>query len=109
VAEAEMEARQEGLLAPDIWRVRGRLLARQGERAAAEASYRQALERAGAQQALSLELRTALDLYDLQAEDGPADESRALLARLLARFTQGLDRPEPARAAAIVRGRRQFT
>ena len=109
VAEAEMNARQEGLLAPDIWRVRGRLLARRGERAAAEASYRQALERAGAQQALSLELRTALDLYDLQAEDGPADESRALLARLLARFTQGLDRPEPARAVAILRGRRQST
>jgi tetratricopeptide (TPR) repeat protein len=102
VAEAEMNARQEGLLAPDIWRVRGRVLARQGERSASEAAYRQAMERAAAQHALSLELRAGLDLYELQADDGRAEEGRVLLASLLARFTQGLDRPEPARAAAIV-------
>ena len=35
VADAET-ARGEGLLAPDIWRVRGRLLTRQGERSAAD-------------------------------------------------------------------------
>ncbi len=104
VAEAEMNARREGLLAPDIWRVRGKLLARQGERSAAEASYCQAIERARTQQALSLELRAALDLYELRAEEGRADEGRALLAGVLERFTQGLDRPEPARAAAIVGG-----
>ncbi len=104
VAEAEMRARQEAVLAPDIWRIRGRLLAREGERSAAEASYCQAIERARAQQALSLELRAALDLYELRAEEGRADEGRALLAGVLERFTQGLDRPEPARAAAIIGG-----
>src|SRR5439155_6567857 len=83
VAEAEMNASEEGLLAPDLWRVRGRLLARQGDRAAAEASYHEALERAGSQHALSLELRAGLDMYDLLAEDGRAGEGRALLARLL--------------------------
>jgi class 3 adenylate cyclase/tetratricopeptide (TPR) repeat protein len=102
VAEAEM-ARQEGLLAPDIWRVRGRLLTRQGERSAAEAAYCQAIERARAQRALSLELRAALDLYELRADDGRSEEGRALLAGVLARFTQGFDRPELARASAIVR------
>ena len=102
VAEAEM-ARREGVLAPDIWRVRGRLLARQGQRSAAEAAYRQAIERSQAQHALSLELRAALDLYELCAEDGRAEQGRVLLAGVLARFTQGLDRPELARARAIVR------
>jgi hypothetical protein len=104
VAEAET-ARQEGLLAPDIWRVRGRLLTRQGERSKAEAAYCQAIERAQKQHALSLELRAALDLYELRAQDGPAHESRAALTALLKRFTQGLDRPELVRASAIVRAR----
>jgi class 3 adenylate cyclase/tetratricopeptide (TPR) repeat protein len=103
VAEAET-ARGEGPMAPDIWRVRGRLLARQGEYAAAEASYRRALGKAREQGALSLELRAALDLHELVASDGRADESRARLAGILERFAQGLDRPEPARAAAILGG-----
>ncbi len=102
MAEAET-ARHEGLLAPDIWRVRGRLLTRQGERSAAEAAYYQALERAQAQRALSLELRAGLDLYELWAQDGRAEEGRALLAGILGRFTQGFDRSELARAIAIVR------
>jgi class 3 adenylate cyclase/tetratricopeptide (TPR) repeat protein len=102
VAEVET-ARQEGLLAPDIWRVRGRLLARQSERSAAEAAYCQAIERAQEQHALSLELRAGLDLYELCAQDGRAEEGRALLTGLLGRFTQGLDRPELARASAIVK------
>jgi class 3 adenylate cyclase/tetratricopeptide (TPR) repeat protein len=106
VAEAEMHARQEGLLGPDIWRVRGRLLARQGARAAAETAYCEAIERAQAQHALSLELRAALDLYELRAGDRRAEEGRELLADVLGRFTQGLDRPEPARAAAILRAPR---
>jgi tetratricopeptide (TPR) repeat protein len=102
VAEANT-ARGEGLLAPDIWRVRGRLLTRQGERSAAEAAYGQAIERARAQCALSLELRAALDLYELLADDGRSEVGRAQLAGVLARFTQGFDRPELASASAIVR------
>jgi tetratricopeptide (TPR) repeat protein len=102
VAEAET-ARQEGLLAPDIWRVRGRLLARQGERSTAEVAYRQAIERARAQHALSLELRAGLDLYELCAQDGRAEEGRALLGSVLTCFTQGFDQPELARGSAIVR------
>jgi class 3 adenylate cyclase/tetratricopeptide (TPR) repeat protein len=104
LAETEMNARQQGLLGPDIWRVRGRLLARQGERSTAEAAYSQAIERAREQGALSLELRAAMDMYELCAEHGQTDEGRALLAGLLERFTQGLDQPELARAGAIVRG-----
>jgi class 3 adenylate cyclase/tetratricopeptide (TPR) repeat protein len=102
VAEAET-ARQESFLAPDIWRVRGRLLARQGERSAAEAAYRQAIRRARAQHALSLELRAGLDLYELCGQDGRANQCRALLAGVLACFTQGFDRPELTRARAVIK------
>jgi tetratricopeptide (TPR) repeat protein len=102
VAEAEMIARQEGLLGPDIWRVRGRLLARRGERRAAEAAYHHAIERARAQSTNSLGLRAGLDLYELLAEDGRAEKGRAVLAGLLVPFTQGFDRPELARARIIV-------
>jgi tetratricopeptide (TPR) repeat protein len=99
VAQAET-VRKEGLLAPDIWRVRGRLLARQ--RSAAEAAYHQAIKWAQAQHALSLELRAGLDLYQLCTQDGRAEQGRALLAGILPRFTQGFDRPEFTCAHAIV-------
>ncbi|HMC80513.1 MAG TPA: transcriptional regulator, partial [Acidimicrobiia bacterium] len=102
VAEAEMMARHEGVLAPDIWRIRGRLLAREGECSAAEASYRMAAVRARGQNALSLELRAALDLYELLAAEGRAEEGRLQLGGVLERFTQGLDRPDLVRAVAIV-------
>jgi class 3 adenylate cyclase/tetratricopeptide (TPR) repeat protein len=103
VAEAQLTAGQEGLAAPEVWRLRGRLLERQGERAAAETNYRQAMARARAQQARSLELRAALDLYDLQVTIGRAEESCALLGGLLKGFTQGLDRPDLARARAALK------
>ena len=99
-----MTARHEGLLGPDIWRIRGRLLERQGRRSAAEAAYQLALEWARVQHALSLELRATLDLYGLQAADGRAEDGRAALGRLIGRFSQGWSQPELARALAIVAG-----
>jgi tetratricopeptide (TPR) repeat protein len=104
LAEAET-ARQENLLAPEIWRVRGRLLARRDERSAAEVAYHQAIQRARAQHALSLELRAGLDLYELCTQDARANQGRALLAEILARFIQGFDRPELTRARAIIQAR----
>jgi tetratricopeptide (TPR) repeat protein len=103
-AEAEMETRGERLNAPEIWRVRGRLLARRGDDAAAEAAYRHALEFAGQQKARSLELRAALDLHDLLAANGRAEEGCAWVAARIASLREGLDRPEPARALAIADG-----
>jgi class 3 adenylate cyclase/tetratricopeptide (TPR) repeat protein len=104
LAEADMTARGEGLLAPDIWRVRGRLLARRGNLSEAEAAYNHAMEQARAQHAVSLELRAALDFFELRDEQGRAEEGRILLYELLKNFTQGFDRPELARASAIARG-----
>jgi class 3 adenylate cyclase/tetratricopeptide (TPR) repeat protein len=103
VAEKEMRQRQEGLLAPDIWRVRGTILAGRRDDAAADRAYREAIRRAQRQNARALELRAWLDLYDLRQRQGLADQAREQIATVLAGFTQGLDGPELARAAAIVR------
>ena len=101
IAEAEMRARREAVLAPDIWRVRGRLFARRGDAGAAEAAYREAIDRARGQHALTLELRAALDLYELKAGVGADEESRNLLAGVLQRFPESQQQSEPARAAAL--------
>jgi tetratricopeptide (TPR) repeat protein len=103
VAEAEMRSRQEGLCAPEIWRIRAGVLARREEWGAAEATYREALARAGGQGALSLELRAALDLYDLQLRQERPEEALSVLIDLSRRFQQGTDGIEQARAAEIVR------
>ena len=102
-AETELRGRDEGLFAPEIWRTRGLVQVSQGAHAQGEAGYREALRRARAQGARSLELRAALDLYDLYSQQGRPQAATSLLAAILEGFAQGLDRPEPARAAAIVR------
>jgi tetratricopeptide (TPR) repeat protein len=105
---AEVEAaRGEGPMAPEIPRIRGRLLARAGDAAGAEAQFRAALERARAQGAAFLELRAALDLADLLAATGRTAEAVDPLADSLARCPEGLDRPDPTRAAALVAELRQ--
>lgn len=108
IAEAEMRARRETILEPDIWRVRGRLWARQGDRRAAAGAYREAMDRARGQQALSLELRAAIDLYELEAGNGRGEDARCRLAGVLQRFSQGLDRPEPVLAGALLRREREL-
>jgi tetratricopeptide (TPR) repeat protein len=103
-AELELRTRDEGLDAPEIWRVRGRLLARRGARAEAEAAFRESLVFAGRQKARSLELRAALDLHDFLSSIGRGDDGRTLLAAITDRSALPLDRPEPRRAMAILRG-----
>jgi len=95
------------VLAPEIWRIRGRLLARHGD-PGAEPAYREAIDRARIQQALSLELRAALDLCELRAGRGRDEEARNVLAGVLRRFPPRLDRGEPARDAALLGGEREL-
>lgn len=97
-----MNNRSEALFAPEIERVRGRILAKNGELMVAETAYRAALALAGSQGALSLELRAALDLHELLRNDDEGHEAMLLLADVLARFTEGLDQPEVMRAARLV-------
>jgi tetratricopeptide (TPR) repeat protein len=100
-AEA-MAVAGEAVMAPEIPRLRAQLFAARGEPSAAEASLRDALAQARAQDAVPLELRAALDLAELLVGTGRAAEARAPLAEALTRCPEGLDRPEPARAASLL-------
>jgi hypothetical protein len=102
LAETEMRARDESLFAPEIWRVRGTIFAKQADISRAEGAYLEAIHRARHQGAPALQLRAALDLYDLYIGQGKKEGLREMIADPLGSYTQGLDRPEPARAAAIL-------
>ena len=106
-AEAEMTARSEALMAPEIWRVRGQWHARQGRRPAAIAAFGEARRRAEAQGAGLLELRALLDLAELAGSPGgdPGDLEAALteLGSVHGRFSQGHDHFELRRAADLLR------
>jgi class 3 adenylate cyclase/tetratricopeptide (TPR) repeat protein len=102
IAEAGVENRGEGLYAPEIWRIRGRLAARAGEPEVAEPLYLEAIERARAQGARVLELRASLDLYDLFERVGQAREGSAHVVAALDGVTQGRATTEVARALKIV-------
>jgi predicted ATPase len=82
--------------APEVYRMRGRLLLARSpaERPAAESSFEAALAESRAQGALSLELRAATDLARLYCSDRRSTQGRELLAPLLARITEGSDLPD---------------
>ena len=102
--QAETDAREGEMWfsASEIWRVRGRFLARQDEPSQAETAYRRALELAASQNAHSLELRAALDLHDLLDDLDRAADGRACLAAVFGSRQWATDRPEPARARTIL-------
>jgi len=78
---------EEEVWGPDLLRVRGDLLALQGDNLdAAEAAYREAILRAGATGALLFELRAATGLARLLQRRGRTGEAQALLAPVYARF-----------------------
>ncbi len=89
---------------PELYRLKGDGLQALGKAGDAEAAYRRAIEVARRQEAASLELRAGVALARLLHERGRADEARALLAPIHARFHEGLGTPDVARAAAFVGG-----
>jgi tetratricopeptide (TPR) repeat protein len=86
---AHAEKTLEGGYLAELHRVRGELLRRGGDPAAAEDSLRLAIARAVEQQAKSFELRAATDLAKLLAAAGRRDAARAVLAPVFAWFTEG--------------------
>jgi predicted ATPase len=101
-AETEIAQREERFYAPEISRVRGCLFARRGDLSRAESCYEQALDFASAQKAWSLELRAALDLYELLAPTGRVELGLNRLAAAFGRVPWSLDYPEPVRAHQIL-------
>lgn len=91
-------------LAAELHRTRAVLLLRAdpGERGAAEADLRSALEIGRQQDALSLQLRAARDLARLLAERGERQQAADLLAGTYREFKEGFDTPDLTEAKALL-------
>ena len=91
-------------LAAELHRTRAVLLLRadSGERGAAEADLRRALEIGRQQEALSLQLRAARDLARLWAERGERQQAADLLEGVYREFKEGFDTPDLTEAKALL-------
>ncbi len=86
-----VETTHERWIEAEINRLRGTLLLSLNEHAAAETSYRRALEVAKRQSAKFWELRAALDLARLWHDEGKRTEARDLLLPVYGWFTEDSD------------------
>ena len=82
---------QERNYAPELGRLRGVLLTRQGKTDEADACFQKALRAAAGTGAKSLELRAAMSLAQLWSEQGRSAEACDLLAPVYGWFTEGFD------------------
>jgi predicted ATPase len=99
-----VQAKEEHLYEPEVYRLKGELLlqqptAQQGE---AEEHLQQALALARYQQAKSLELRAALSLARLWQQQGKRSAAHALLAPIYGWFTEGFDTADLQDANALL-------
>jgi predicted ATPase len=97
----------ERLYEAELHRLRGEFLRAGGEpppAREAEECFRRALAVARRQGTRSLELRAAMSLARLSRERGDETEARALLAEVLAAFTEGWDTPDLREAKALLEG-----
>jgi class 3 adenylate cyclase/tetratricopeptide (TPR) repeat protein len=105
LAEAETRAGQSGerWVDAEIHLLRGDLLASAGKaEAEVQRSYLSSIEVAREQQARSLELRAAIRLARLWAEQGERRNARDVLAPIYARFTEGFDTQDLKDAKALL-------
>jgi predicted ATPase len=87
---------------PEVLRLKGWMLARQGKIADAEVELRAAIDWARLQQARSWELRSSTTLAELLAEDGRHEAARDLLSPIYNWFTEGLDTHDLKTARALL-------
>jgi serine/threonine protein kinase/pimeloyl-ACP methyl ester carboxylesterase/tetratricopeptide (TPR) repeat protein len=86
----------------ELHRLRGVLQVRRGLCESGEASLRLALGIAAGQSARSLELRSAVSLYQLHKQSGVAPDAPALVQRLLEGFSEGFDTPDLLQARELL-------
>jgi predicted ATPase len=99
-----LEARGQGDLLAEAYRLQGALLLRQAvpDAAQAEACFHQALAIAHRQQAKSWELRAAMSLSRLWQYQGKWEEALELLAPIYGWFTEGFDTADLQEAKALL-------
>jgi predicted ATPase len=96
---------KEGWSIPELLRIKGELLLLQGAADAlveAEHVFRQALDLASRQDALSWELRVATSLARLWRDQGRYAHAAALLQPVYDRFTEGFDTADLKAAKALL-------
>jgi class 3 adenylate cyclase/predicted ATPase len=86
----------------ELIRLKGQLVFRQGDTAAAEKLYRNALSIAVEQEAKLWELRAAASLARLCRDQGRHAEARDLVAPVYEWFTEGFDTPDLKEAKALL-------
>jgi hypothetical protein len=90
------------LVLPETLRIKGGILALEGNLEAAECAYIASLEWAQQQQAKSWELRTATSYARLMRDQGRAREARDLLAPIYGWFTEGFGTKDLKDAKALL-------
>jgi len=104
-ALARSERNEERWCVAELLRIKGELLLSQAGPDAvvtAEDHFRQAIDWAGRQSALSWELRAATSLARLWREQARKEEARELLAPIYARFTEGFETADLRTAKALI-------
>ncbi len=86
----------------ELLRIKGEIQLRRGDMAAAEDSFREAINIARQQEALLWELRASLSLARVRANQGRGGEARRLVAQVYDRFTEGLKTPDLRAAKAFL-------
>ncbi|MGH6776713.1 MAG: hypothetical protein ACRECL_01690 [Bradyrhizobium sp.] len=97
-----VEATHERWIEAEIYRLRGRLLLSMNDHAAAETSYRRALEVAQRQSAKFWQLRAALGLARLWRDQGKRAEAIDLLSPIYGWFSQDFDTRDLKEAKALL-------
>jgi hypothetical protein len=88
---------------PELWTLRGQLLAAQGaESGAVESSFERAIDVARGQGALSFELRAVTALAGWLSSRGRGSEARAMLGACHAQFREGADTADLHEARAML-------
>jgi predicted ATPase len=93
LAEAlpELEAKGQGYLLAEAYRLQGTFLLRQADAVGAEASFQRAIDVARRQHAKSWELRAGMSLGRLWEQQGKRTEARNLLTEIYGWFTEGFE------------------
>jgi predicted ATPase len=99
------ERSEERWCLPELLRIKGEILRLEGTADAIEAAedhFKQALEWARRQEALSWELRAATSLADLWHRRGKTGEADQLLSAVYSRFTEGFETADLRAARALI-------
>jgi predicted ATPase len=99
---AQATRRQEHLLEPELYRIRGEIQLEQGDERAAAGDFDRALDVAHGQGALSLELRAAMSKCQLLRRQEKIDAARRQLTNVYNCFTEGFNSKDLVDAKTLI-------